>query len=994
LACCCCALAQGARVPAPLARFTLRDYLNRDWQNELVTFAVEPRLAGRKDLVLLDDSGKVVAFQWSTNGGPAIAFLASVPKLGRAEYRLAQGRTQFAPDLEVREGADFLELASGEAGVRLNKNPMAARLGPIAGVRLGSGRLVGAGELHLAAPPKDFAMKVLSRGPVYADVESQYSLAGNGYWRIRFRVIAGEPVILVDEQFNGPAGGSYVFKLNESFNADHLLYRNGSDAPTMPVKDVPGETAFLLEPWLKWWGSMRGNWCGFYSAGGPDFLAVGLRDPACWVQPDKTTWPTSIEVSKAGLALSFQLRGTQRKWMLVTLPKERALEPSKGSTPLPQQFLIKHGDFPLQEVRNEVLEWPDRGLPHPRLFVTPTELESFRARFNVDTNHLAGLRRSLLHESTLDDFIAYSIASRDPELLNRLSRFALEQLQLSVDLYLKQAAYPTVGTDPPRHYNEVSLALNVLDSVLGPGTLSPGQRQQVRAQVAFLGYTLASPAVISPERGFSANPNMTTSMRCMLGILACLIPDHPQAKAWAEMGISEMANELENWTGPNGGWLEAPHYMTVSMDAIVPLALALRQTTFTQTDWARHPKLKNAIRWLAAISTPPDPRLEGRRRMPEIGNTYTGERTCLPGWIARICKAADPAFARQMQWVWKQHGSFNKPGIGGLYPGLLGYSAFVFDPAIPPEAPQWGSEWFPEAGAVLRAHFPGGCETYLHYIQGRLHQHYDYDEGSFILWGKGAPLCEDFGYYGRALAADHSRVDDGYPEDLGNEGKIREFLTSERADYLHGERAGWHRQILYAKDKAPLGPNYFFICDSLRNGRAGDWRVWFATDAAPAVDLAQPARVSGRFGVDLAVFFTQPSAGALSTEELSRTTGASGFKSRVTTQHSLHLRLPANGAAGAVLYPITREQASPKFTALADGQAVKIESSFGTDYAFEALEPFECARDLLTFHGRRGLVQIRSEGVYLSLLGEGRLTYGDRTLVNDGPAAKTQFIAN
>ncbi|MEI7939652.1 MAG: hypothetical protein WCK27_23465 [Verrucomicrobiota bacterium] len=56
---------------------------------------------------------------------------------------------------------------------------------------------------------------------------------------------------------------------------------------------------------------------------------------------------------------------------------------------------------------------------------------------------------------------------------------------------------------------------------------------------------------------------------------------------------------------------------------------------------------------------------------------------------------------------------------------------------------------------------PGGYETYLHCIQGRLHQHYDYDEGSFILWGKGQPLCEDFGYYGRATAADHSRLSPG-----------------------------------------------------------------------------------------------------------------------------------------------------------------------------------------------------------------------------------------
>ena len=166
------------------------------------------------------------------------------------------------------------------------------------------------------------------------------------------------------------------------------------------------------------------------------------------------------------------------------------------------------------------------------------------------------------------------------------------------------------------------------------------------------------------------------------------------------------------------------------------------------------------------ISSPRDPRLGGQRHLPEIGNTYLGERTCVTGWLARLWKDKDPVFARQMQWMWHEQGAFPRPGFGGAF-GVSGYSALMFDSSIPAEAPPWGSEWFPEAGAVFRAHFPSDCETYLHYIQGRLHQHYDYDEGSFILWGKGQPLCEDFGYYARAPAADHSKVDDGFDEAIG-----------------------------------------------------------------------------------------------------------------------------------------------------------------------------------------------------------------------------------
>ena len=111
--------------------------------------------------------------------------------------------------------------------------------------------------------------------------------------------------------------------------------------------------------------------------------------------------------------------------------------------------------------------------------------------------------------------------------------------------------------------------------------------------------------------------------------------------------------------------------------------------------------------------------------------------------------------------VGRGHGQLRAPetpGIGGAYPGLQGYEHVLLDPTIPARPPKFTSELFPDAGAVLRAHFPSDRETYLHYIQGPMHQHYDFDEGSIVFWGKGRPLCEDFGYYGRAPASDHSRI--------------------------------------------------------------------------------------------------------------------------------------------------------------------------------------------------------------------------------------------
>jgi len=973
--------------------FTLRDDLQRNWERELVFFPVEQGVFGGKHLTLIGPEGKAIPYQWvpaqhTPSGEDSIAFLASVPEFGQSTYRLVEGEPLRETDLKVEETQDIVRVTNRFTGIAVDRRK-ALLAGPIAGVRLPSGRWVGGGELTSPLKPEGCTVKVAANGPVFADVLVSYHLPEGNYWRSRFRIISAEPVILVDEEFHLPEGSFYTLKLGKGWDPDRMFYRDYSVCKTARISDTKGDRLFLMMAWVWWWGwKPCGNWTSFYRSDGDDLLAIGCREPGVWMDPGRTKWRTSVDIKKAGIGAVFQLRGFARKWMLAALPKTQSVTDRKLFAPLPQQYLIKYSDVPLDLIKDYVTEWDDSGTQHPRLFVTKQELERFRQTFKVNKDRLEQLRKTDLTVQKMDEAIAYFLATGDVALGRRIAEMALRRLQNAVDIYVRQDSYPTQGSDLPRHYNNTTFAVNACDAALAPGVLSAEERRRMKAQLAYLGYTLASPTVCSPERGYAANPNMTTSIRGVLGIVACTIPDHPRAAEWAQMAIREMKHELDHWSGPGGGWLEAPHYMTVSMDAIIPLAVALRRTSFTDTDWACYPRLKKTVEWLAKISTPPDPRLGGDRHMPAVGNTYTGERTCLPGWMARICREEDPEYARSMQWMWRAHGCPTTPGIGGAYPGVRGYSFIMLDESIPAEPPKWASEHFPEAGAVFRAHFPGDRETYMHYIQGKMHQHYDYDEGSFILWGKGQPLCEDFGYYGRAAAADHSRVDDGVHEYLGNEGHIREFCAGDGADYLHGERSGWHRQILFVKDADPLGPNYFLVRDTVASGRKADWRVWIATDEAPAV-TDNPVRAVGRFEADLVVFFAEPARPDISTEELTRTSGASGFKSRQSTQRCLHVKMPPRQPVAAVLYPVMKDQQMPQFTSLLGGRVVKIESPFGTDYAFLALESFRFSGDGIDFEGKAGAVQIRPDGVRLSLPWKGKVSYRGRSVQNPGGEAQT-----
>src|SRR5438045_8965275 len=111
--------AAGEKPAQELAKFTLRDYIGREWQSELVFFKVDSALVGRKDAVLRDATGREVPYQWSTQDDSSIAFLASVPKFTRVEYKLSQGTPQVLPHVKVTQHPELLECANEKTESRL-----------------------------------------------------------------------------------------------------------------------------------------------------------------------------------------------------------------------------------------------------------------------------------------------------------------------------------------------------------------------------------------------------------------------------------------------------------------------------------------------------------------------------------------------------------------------------------------------------------------------------------------------------------------------------------------------------------------------------------------------------------------------------------------------------------------------------------------------------------------------------------------------------------
>ena len=1039
---------------APVQTFQLTEYLGQSWTNELVFFPAT--CAGR----LLNAEGKEVPVQFAAGN---IAFQANLPAFSQQTYRLESGTSVRASDVEVDQGTASIHIVNSLTGLEIPTAQGAYTNGPFLKMKLRTGKWIGGSRLVGNSAIEGYEAKVIAAGPVYAEVECSYRFAGGKRWQVNFRVMAHEPVVLINESCHGPDGGTWQVLLSPGFSPTHSLMSGSygdKDKAKYNIAKLPGSgaTIFSICPWPIWWSPTSVGFVGLFrlpegstilpGGGGvaalpraeeslaepkreelepleptakkepiEDFLAVAAGHAEVWANPGDDGQGKNIPLctSKEGdLFLSCSLAGPGRRWLLAALTTKENLVAATQLT-VAQQMMVKHCETPLDEVKDMILDWESKtALDYPRLVVRRSDLAARPGLPQRNAQAGSGtpgpLARKLL----------------DPAL--RIFLGALDQPAQSMDTVHRCERILNIAT--------------CADYLLGADVLTPAERSQAmgihavqwgrpvltdkdvfteadiryaQAQIAFLGYKLASPSYYSLERNYRANPNMTTTRYCTMAILAALIPDHPKAKEWAQGGLGEVERELKEWTVPNGGWLESPHYQTVAMSEIILLAYAAQNAGFA--DYLHDPRLLGAMRYLARISTPPDPRFENKRHFPPAGNTYQNETTGLFGIVAKMCRASNPELADEFQWAWIQQG---RPQNGLL---VNFYNPALFEDRTPAAAPKWGSEHFRGSGVVLRNGFPGNRETYLWLLQGGFAEHYDYDRGSFELWGKGRPLCLKWGYNSRMPAWEQNRVD------AGNWGDIQKFNTTEAADYLDSLTQGWDRQVILVK-----GADYFVMRDTIAQPTA-NWWLWLYTEESVQC-TNDVVRVTGIHDVDLDIWLAPKLAAHLKPgqpkvkletkvktpvsladesttpllEDPASATKSSAPQSgnwieTVThtvkcfdlrtgkweplTQEGLTLPVTKDAPVFSVLYPRLKGEKPPTFISLADGRGVKVTHATGTDYVFLSNTPFEFREGTVSFKGRAGVIRVRDKTVDLTLSEPGEVALGDQTLTASEPAFRS-----
>ena len=1036
---------------------------------------------------LLDPDGVSVPFQMIPGTGQvlSIAFQADLPGFSERRYRLL-GDSDADPavtDLRIELAPGLIRVSNALVGIEIPTAEGTFTNGPFQRMRLRSGTWIGGGRLLCRTAIESYAARVVAAGPVFAEVECRYRFAGGKEWRVVVRVEAGEPVVLIRETCDLDDGSVWQVMASPGFSPSHTLSSVAFGSRDKAVYRLDklnhnGDASLYLTPWPLWWNpasvaflglftvpegasvvqgsqevvtmpkpgtslaedpTVGGDWNDLLEDRAPDgqdgkgstlpgedFLAVAAGQAGLWANPGEDGSSRHLPLfagTNGEVFISCTLQGPGRRWLLAAQTTAENLV-ADNVLCAAQAMMVKHLETPLNEVLQMVLSWdsttefdyPRLVTPRRELAARPQVKENMDARQALIRADNPGERSRRLLYPALKIFLGSpDQPAQSVDTVHRCERII--RMATFADMLLGSDVITRAELGSALSLHAVEWGQSALTS---KDVFSEADIRIARAQIAFLAYKLASPDYYSPERNFRANPNMTTTRYCAMAILACLVPDHPRAREWVQAGLDELDRELKEWTGPNGGWLESPHYQSTSISGMLLLSLAARNAGFPHLlDDAR---LARAMRYWARISTPPDPRYGNLRHLPPAGNTYQGETTGLFGVFAKACRPANPELADEMQWIWAQQGKPRESGIGGPF-----YNDALYDDGHPGSVPSWGSENFPGSGVVLRNGFPGERETYLYLLQGRFYEHYDYDRGSFELWGKGRPLCLDWGYsfkVGRMPAWQHNRVD------AGQMGEILTFQADAAADYLHSHQQGWDRQMFLVKDPDPLGANYIVLRDTIAQPSA-NWWLWLFTDHH-VQRSGDVLHVTGMHDVDLDIWLApelgkllnaikpgvhlkthkqvivpsledkEPKAGegdtfaALLKEtaaeedvlpgtwietrtESSQCFDMSTKKQMTLTQEGLRLPVTKDEPVFCVLYPRLRGEAAASFKVLAGGRGVQITHAGGTDVVFLSATPFEFSEGDLAFKGKAGVIRSRGAVVDLALGEEGEIRMGAKT---------------
>jgi len=883
----CATAAPTLHAAEPLAVFECRERLERDWPRTLVTYHREftAGVARHGELRLVDAAGREQPLQlWGvrkhSDGSIAsarISFFAELAKRGEYRFELQRATPSQMTDGPLpRSERELLELDNGIVALRLPEAgefkfdpPLAMGRdhaamvaayggqvskgiapGPVQGVRLLDGRWVG-GSYFLAVKPESapkvtsYTCRVTEQGPLFVEATVRYTFTSGGWYQCTARVLAGDPAVRMDEQFDmgepGPmwdhrvmfslAGGwneggwkpdaAYWISAEERLKGRDERFQNvmrgagltnRADCGSTPVAyDEPFQKLFDVAaryPWnpnAQFFGLVR------TSDVSRDALAAA-QVPFLGVVPMHSgNWRGSTDPSD-GMLFSHAAGDVCLNWRLRASPHPRNMlhtgeyDPGQPLTFCRRQwaliggafqpfenlwsFRAQEGHVTLDDYKDWILEWPaDPNVTYPRLLFSRADVD--RLRTHLDQFPAADKFRGFLYVNHTEE--------RRRELWNKLTSDSEWNSPFG------EARHLLSRGDPPNipwaigyRVSQMSGWAGDMDELLSSGQLTAAQRARLRSDIAALCHVMAEPDV-NPRGSMThlGNPNMPINRFCGLAWAAALIPDHPMAKTWLDIAAKYIRYKLAMNTAPNGTWGELISYYTASAPHLMQTASVLARAGKLDDSTARLAVMP--AQFTLNLLTPRDPRFDARLI---AGWGHEGLEQGIHFLVAaNTVRDIDPQLATAFAWAWN---AFGRPMTGhhdaGFSPRAQANAELIRGLPAGFAPPQLASSWLPGFGVTMRAHAGDPNETYLSFRQGYSVSHCDANQGDFALYAKGAPLValslvgyaihgegpfarmnREFGWHSRVRFG--SQTNDGGWPGGGTRGGVPAHSFSDAVDY-------------------------------------------------------------------------------------------------------------------------------------------------------------------------------------------------------------------
>ena len=725
-------------------RIVLREHVNRQWTNELLSYPFEAAEgACHVASVGLRGPGGPVPVQLSeVEAWPGARMMksarlwlvADLAPLAEDAYSVTYGPTSGQPpsprgDLVVTARDGLVEMTTSLFGARVRlgdqvfEQPLPASdvPGPLVALRLADGTWFGGSRMFGETRIVSWSAEATGKGPVFGQVETTYRYEDGNVLKLNTRLHAGAAALTFETEVpeDRPNDGldvvlspglpplTLVAQREAYGDRPQMKTAKWADWVEIPLQTYTEEVVTKLSPWADWWSTWTQTSVRLRMSEQRE-LHVASRNPGEWVEPaapgtmrDWGAWQHKLAPlmkTKNGEAfLRVNNAAGRRVWSV----EDR--EPAYAEERRMSRAQVKAEWPPLNEVKDWVLDWEaGEKTVHPHLYVSPEDLQDARERLepDKDTLWLAGY----LAKEEIRPVPSYKDAQAvEVYLKTRGDPDATGKIRL-VDRARQHMG--ALGDFDKMRSTQTVAAL--YDLIMGTDLIDEQEKRLYRSQMAFLGYMVARPSTWSIERGYrSYNPNMSLSYLLARGAVAAAIPSHPMAEEWVKPGLSRVKTWLAE-VGPEGEWYESAHYSQVSAFAVTCFAVALKEAGFE--DLFLNANLKKWAMWLAQIYTPRDP-MQGRRNRrasPPIGRATAGVPWALFGLMAKATVATDPQYSREMQWAWA-----GTDYTLSTASHLGGFECVCLDPTLPMEVPKWRSKLFPQVGPLFRNGVGEEHENYL-----------------------------------------------------------------------------------------------------------------------------------------------------------------------------------------------------------------------------------------------------------------------------------------